>query len=491
MQYSAFSTKASSILAELFHAGMRRLADDDPVVLGLIYQEYCRQLNTLSLVAASSVADPSVLLCEGSVFSNITTEGYPNHRFHGGCEFADPVEELAIDNAKTAFGARYANVQPHSGSSANEIVLFSMLKPGDRVLGLDLKSGGHLTHGARASVSGQYFEALTYGLDNNCLIDYTQVRDIALRQRPKIIVCGASAYPRVIDFKVFREIADESNALVLADISHIAGIVAGGSHPNPIDHAHFTTMSTYKQLYGPRGGLILMGRDYDQRLPGKKQTLSEMIQKGVFPLVQGTPNISQILAKARALALAASPEFKRLASRIVADAKALAAEMAARGYAVVTGGTDNHIVLLDLTRKKLGGLVAQRALEDCRVIVNKNLVPGDSKGPSVTSGIRLGTNTVALRGMDTHVMRNCAAVIDKVLSSVEARGDMEYHLPHPISEVVQSEVAQLCSRYPIPAYPADSSANSKAETADNSRTAHFPAPEHHDSPPLSAARETS
>ncbi len=467
MQYNTFPAKASYLLSELFNAGMRRLADSDPVVLSLIYREYRRQLNTLSLVAASSVADPSVLLCEGSVFSNVTTEGYPNHRFHGGCEFADLVEGLAINNAKAAFGARYANVQPHSGSSANEIVLFSMLRPGDRVLGLDLKSGGHLTHGARASISGQYFDRLTYGLDNNCLIDYTQVRDLALRHRPKIIICGASAYPRMIDFRIFREIADEASALVLADISHIAGIIAGGNHPSPIDHAHFTTMSTYKQLYGPRGGLILMGRDYDQRLPGKKQTLSETIQKGVFPLVQGTPNISQILAKARALGLVTTPEFKCLASRIVANAKALAVEMARRGYTVVTGGTDNHIVLLDLTVKKLSGLVAQRVLEDCRVIVNKNLVPGDSKAPSITSGIRLGTNTVALRGMNTHVMRNCASLIDMALSSAEAHGDLEYHLPHHISEVVRFEVAQLCSRYPIPAYPTDSSATRKSTVTAN------------------------
>lgn len=439
-------------LTEFVTLGMRRIAEDDPLLFDLINREYIRQCNTLSMVAASSVADPSVLLCEGSILSNLTTEGYPGRRFHGGCEFADVVENLAIERATTVFGARYANVQPHSGSGANQIILFSFLKPGDRVLGLDIACGGHLTHGARASISGQYFESLTYGLGADGLIDYTQARDVALRHRPRMIICGASAYPRVIDFRLFREIADEADALLLADISHIAGLVAGGCHPSPVDHAHFTTMSTYKQLYGPRGGVILIGRDYDRILPGHKQTLSELVQRAVFPMMQSTPSLGEIAAKARSLAFVATPNFRDLASRIVTNAKALAAEMMSRGYQVLTGGTDNHMVLVDLSLQGLTGVTAQYVLEKCKIIVNKNLVPNDRRRPAVASGIRLGTNTLALRGMGAESMAICAELIETVLSSVEVRGDSEYDLLDNVSEAVCYDVERLCSRYPIPNY---------------------------------------
>jgi len=445
------------LLAEFANRGVRRIAEEDPLLFDVLCREYQRQLNTLSMVAASSIADPSVLFCEGSVLGNVTTEGYPGHRFHGGCEFVDAVETLAVRRAMTAFGARYANVQPHSGSGANQILLFNFLKPGDRILGLDLACGGHLTHGARASVSGQYFEALTYGLGEDGFIDFTQVRDLALRYRPKIIICGASAYPRTIDFRLFREIADETGALMLADISHIAGLVAGGCHPSPIDHAHFTTTSTYKQLYGPRGGLILIGQDYDRILPGQKQTLSEAVQRAVFPVMQGTPKLGEIAAKARALAFVATPDFKRIASLIVADAKVLATEMLARGYHVLTGGTDNHMVLIDVSLRGLTGIIAQRALEECRIVVNRNVIPKDTRGPAVASGIRIGTNALALRGMTEEAMAVCSNLIDKVLSSVEVRGESEYDLPSHISGAVCCEVEQLCARYPIPYYPVSQS----------------------------------
>jgi glycine hydroxymethyltransferase len=446
-------TTAFRVLSEFANTGIRRVAEEDPVLFDLTYREYLRQCNTLSMIAASSIADPSVQFCQGSVFSNLTMEGYPGRRFHSGCEFADIVENLAVERAKAAFGACYANVQPHSGSSANQILLFGFLKPGDRVLGLDLACGGHLTHGARASVSGQYFEALTYGLDQNEFIDYTQVREIALRRRPKIIICGASAYPRAIDFRLFREIADEADALLIADISHIAGLVAGGCHANPIDHAHFTTMSTYKQLYGPRGGLILMGRDHDRILPGNRETLSAMVQRFVFPMMQSTPDVGEIAAKARALGSVATLEFKRLASSIVANAKVLANDMLDRGYRLVAGGTDNHMVLIDLSSRGLTGLIAQTALEENGILVNKNVVPNDKRGPAVTSGIRLGTNALALRGMGEGAIRVAGDLVDKVLSSVESHGDSQYRLPDHVSMLVRSEVEHLCSRYPIPDYP--------------------------------------
>jgi glycine hydroxymethyltransferase len=440
-------------LTEFAKIGVLRTSEEDPLLFDLLHREYQRQSDTLAMIAASSTADPSVLFCEGSVFSNVTTEGYPGRRYHGGCEFADAVETLAVSRAITAFGARYANVQPHSGSAANQILLFGFLKAGDCILGLDLKCGGHLTHGARASISGQYFHAITYGLDKDGLIDYAQVRELALRSRPKIIICGASAYPRVIDFRLFREIADESGALLLADISHIAGLVAGGCHPSPIDHAHFTTLSTYKQLYGPRGGLILIGQDHDHVLPGENETLSERVQRAVFPMMQGTPSLSGIAAKARALAFVTTSDFGRLATLIVSNAKTLAAELINRDYRIVTGGTDNHIVLIDLSSRGLTGTIAQRALEECGILVNKNFIPNDKQGPSTTSGIRLGTNTLTQRNMNEKEMRVCAELIDMVLLSVEVRKVSEYHLPAQISQTVRSEVRKLCSQHPIPNYP--------------------------------------
>src|SRR5699024_856427 len=273
-------------MEEFASDGVNRLAIEDPELFELLGLEHRRQVNTLAMVASSSIADPSVLACEGSVLTNVTTEGYPGRRFHGGCKYIDEIEKIAVERAKLAFGARYVNVQPHSGSSANQVVMFSVLRPGNRVLGLDLDSGGHLTHGSRASFSGQIFESFAYGLDETGRIDYDQVLDLAKRHRPRLIICGASAYTRVIDFEHFRRIADEVGAFLLADISHIAGLVASGIHPSPIDHAHFTTTSTYKQLFGPRGGLIMSGRDWETQISGSK-TLAEVIHSGVFPKMQG------------------------------------------------------------------------------------------------------------------------------------------------------------------------------------------------------------
>lgn len=440
-------------LSQFLQQGNQLLAQEDPVLYELIEREQHRQANVLAMIASSSLADPSVLVCEGTAVTNVTVEGYPGRRFHAGCEVVDQIEQLAIARAQAAFGARYANVQPHSGTTANQIVMFSLLQPGDTILGLDLKSGGHLSHGSRAAVSGNYFNAVSYDVDQNGIIDYGRVEELARRHHPKLIICGFSAYPRVIDFARFRQIADAAGAYLLADISHIAGLVVAGEHPSPVDHAHFTTTSTYKQLYGPRGGLILLGRDHDTLSSDGKHTLSQMMQRAVFPFFQGTPNLSAITAKARALARVTSPEFKLLARTIVANAQTIATDLMDKGYRVITGGTDNHLVLLDVLSRGITGVTAERALEACNIIVNKNSIPGDTKSPLVTSGIRLGTNSLALRGMKAAEMRECVDLIHTVLSSVQPMDDNQYALSPDVEQTAQNGVQALCERFPIPRYP--------------------------------------
>jgi glycine hydroxymethyltransferase len=444
---------SEGILGAFVRRGVELLRQEDPALHDLLEAEYYRQTGVLAMVASSSIADPSVFACEGMVPTNVTAEGYPGNRFHAGCKYVDKIEQLAIDRAKEAFRAQYANVQPHSATSANEIVMCSILKPGDTILGMELQFGGHLTHGARASISGQYFHSVGYGLNAQELIDYEQVAGLARRFKPKLIICGATAYPRFIDFQRFRAIADEVGAFLLADISHTAGLVVAGFHPSPIDHAHFTTTCTHKQLYGPRGGLILMGRDYTSLTPDGKQTLAEVIQRAVFPFFQGAPILNAIAAKARALAMVMTPEFMTLAGRIVADASALAQCLVDRDYRVISGGSDNHIVLLDVTTCGITGSIAERALEESNIIVNKNRIPGDKKNALVTSGIRLGTNSLAIRGMGTGEMHQCSELIHRVLTSVHPLGEQEYHLDTSVKEAVQAEVKQLCLRFPIPRYP--------------------------------------
>jgi len=403
-------------------------------------------------VAASSIADSTVLACLSSVAANVTAEGYPGARFHAGCEHVDEIEELAIHRAKTVFNAGFANVQPHSASTANQIVMFSLLRPGDTILGMDLAAGGHLTHGSPVSVSGRYFKAIAYGLDERGFLDYDQVRELARRHRPKLIICGTTAYPRTINFSRFRQIADDIGAYLLADMTHIAGLVAAGLHPSPIDHAHFTTTCTHKQLYGPRGGLILMGRDHDGSLPGSSRPLSSLIQRGVFPLCQGAPIMNVIAGKARALAMVAAPEFKLLARRIVDQAKALARCLQAHGK-VVSGGTDTHIVLLDvLSSYGLTGVIAEKALEECNIIVNRNKIPGDTKPPVVTSGIRLGTNSLASRRLNADDVAECARLIDAVLGSLVTTDDHHYELRRELKQTVIEEVERICARNPLPYY---------------------------------------
>jgi glycine hydroxymethyltransferase len=447
------SFSEDAFLHELARRGVESLGRADPGLYELIRGEYRRQMEALTLVAASSAADPAVLACCGTVLNNVTTEGYPGARFHGGCAFVDEVERLAVERARAAFGAAYANVQPHSGSAANHIAIFGLLRPGDRILGLDLDSGGHLTHGSRASVVGQYFRTAGYGLDGDGFLDYEAIGRRAREFRPRMIIGGSSAYPRAIDFRRLRAVADEVGAYLLADVSHIAGLVAAGLHASPVDHAHVTTTSTYKQLYGPRGGLILIGRDHDLRLADGR-TLADTMQAATFPFYQGTPSLAAVAAKARALAAAATPEFAARMERVLAGAAALAGSLAAAGYELLTGGTDNHMVVLDLERTGLTGVVAERALEECSIVVNRNKVPGDRRGPLVASGLRLGTNHVAARGMGGREAAECAALVDRVLRSTRPSGERSYALDATVREDVRGRVRDLCARFPIPGYPA-------------------------------------
>lgn len=444
---------AQAQLSSLLGRAGEFLQEHDPALSDLLWREYQRQVNSLYMVAASSMADPSVLACGAMATTNLTTEGYPGVRYHAGCRYADEIEQLAIDRAKAAFKAQYANVQPHSGTSANQIVLFSLLKPGDTILGMAMDAGGHLTHGAKASVTGQYFNSVSYPLKPDGWIDVEQVRELALKHRPRLIICGASSYPRIIEFERFRAIADEVKAYLLADISHIAGLVIAGEHPSPIDHAHFTTMSTYKQLFGARGGMILIGKEHETLGLDGRRTLAQLMQRAVFPFFQGTPDLSSIAAKAAMLRRCTTTEFKALARRIVRNAKALANGLLDRNYKVLTEGTDNHMVLVDVRGKGLTGLIAQKALEACNIIVNKNRIPGDNSDATITSGIRLGTNTLALREMDIDAMYQCAALIDEVFSAVSVINDREYVLEQRVKESVCAAVQRLCDDFPVPHYP--------------------------------------
>jgi glycine hydroxymethyltransferase len=440
-------------LARFVQAAIERLETRDPELFSILTDEYRRQATSLTMVASSSIADPAALICEAMPAMNVTAEGYPGARFHAGCKHIDEIEQLAIDRAKAAFGARYANVQTMSATSANEVVMFSVMKPGDVLLGMDLDAGGHLTHGSKASISGQVFEAYGYGLTKDERIDYDQAWELARRHQPKLIICGTTAYAREIDWKPFREMADEVGAIVLADITHIAGLVAAGLHPNPIDHAHFTTTCTHKQLYGGRGGLIMIGKDCDQLAPDSKLTLAQMIQRKVFPFFQGAPNQSAIASKAAGLAYVMSPEFQGVAKRILALSGALAKAFRDHGYRTVFGGTDNHIVVIDVLEKGITGVNAEKALEDCGIVVNKNRIPYDRKPPTITSGIRLGTNGLAIRGMEPEDMKECVELIHQVLGSLQQIGDKEYRLEAGVQERVRNEVKRIAARRPIQTYP--------------------------------------
>ncbi len=430
------------------------LKQADPDVYQLIAGEYQRRQSTLQLIAAENQCSPAVLAALGSVIQNKTTEGFVGARFHGGCQVVDQVEELAIKRAKDAFGAKYANVQPHSGTAANQIVLTAILQPGDKILSLGLDQGGHLSHGARVSFTGKFFSVENYYVDKETyLLDYEAIRDRALSVKPKLIICGASAYCRTIDFKKFREIADEAGAYLLADISHIAGLVIAGAHPSSVDYAHFSTTSTYKPG-GPRGGLIIMGKDYNLefRISNLEfRPLWEHIERTTFPGVQGTPYLNNIAAKAVFFKETLCEEYRTRQFKIIENAKALAKSLLDLGHDVVTGGTDNHMILVNVGnfREGLTGVIAQKCLEDCGIIVNMNRLPYDKKGPRITSGIRLGTPIVTKDGMGPQQMDSIAQLIDAVLRKAEIISDAEYRINQSFQNQTKLKVEALCSNFPM------------------------------------------
>jgi glycine hydroxymethyltransferase len=429
------------------------LREQDGQIYELITKEYERLQNTIQLVAAENRCSRAVLAALGSVIQNKTAEGFAGARLHGGCEVIDKIERLAVDRAKQAFGAKYANVQPHSGTSANQIILTAVLERGDKLLSMGLDHGGHFSHGARASFTSKFFNVENYYVDKNSfLLDYESIRQMARKFRPKLIICGASAYSRMIDFKEFREIADEVGAYLLADISHISGLVIAGAHPSPVDYAHFTTTSTYK-MGGPRGGLILMGRDYDRqaKLSGKEAPLYEHIDRATFPGAQGTPYLNHIAAKAVFFKETLSAEYKARQLKIVENARALAGNLVRLGYDVLTGGTDNHLILVDVGnfRDRLTGLAAQKALEECGIVVDMIRLPYDKKGPTIPGGIRLGTPIVTRNGMAEREMDSISSLMDTVLKAVKIISDTEYRIDKSLSSKVKDKVKEFCLKFPM------------------------------------------
>lgn len=446
-----FPGKLSS---QAFHEGIfSTLKEDDSRVYELITKEYERLQSTLQLIAAEGQCSRAVLAALGSVIQNKTTEGFPGFRYHGGCEIVDEVERLAASRAREAFGAKYANVQPHSGTGANQIILTAILDKGDKILSLGLDQGGHLSHGAKVSFSGKFFDIENYYVDEETfLLDYDAISRQAREVKPKLIICGASAYSRTIDFKKFREIAGSVGAYLLADISHIAGLVMAGAHPSCVDYAHFTTTSTYKPG-GPRGGLIVMGKDYESKIKvgGRDIALWEHIEKTTFPGMQGTPYLNNVTAKAVFFKETLSEEYRARQFKIIENAKVLASELAGLGYDVVTGGTDNHMVLVNVgnLREGLTGLAGQKCLEECGIIVNKNRLPYDKKSAAVTSGVRLGTPIVTRNGMGTAEMESISALVDVVLRGAKVKSDSEYEIDKSLRDEVRDKVKQLCGRFPM------------------------------------------
>jgi glycine hydroxymethyltransferase len=402
----------------------------DPEVYAAIDAEEERQRNKLLLIASENFASPAVLAAQGSLMTNKYAEGYPGKRYYGGCQHVDQVEDLAIQRCKQIFGAEHVNVQPHSGSQANMAAYLSVLKPGDTILGMDLAQGGHLTHGSKVNFSGMIFRAFSYGVDRQSeTIDFDAVRKLAEECRPRMIVVGASAYARTLDFPNFQAIAQSVGAYLMVDIAHIAGLIAAGLHPNPISYADFVTTTTHKTLRGPRGGVVMCKAEH-----------AKAVDKFVFPGMQGGPLMHVIAAKAVAFKEALSPAFKRYQQQVVANARVLAQGLLDRGYKIVSGGTDTHLMLVNLTNKGITGKEADAALDAAGIIVNKNAVPYDEKPPAVASGIRLGTPIVSTRGMKEAEMREIVALVDRVLQ----------HRQDPaVLEEVRSQAKALCSRFPI------------------------------------------
>ena len=410
---------------------MPSLADRDPEVAQAIRQEDERQRNSIVLIAAENYASKAVLEAQSGVMNNKYAEGYPGRRYYAGCKNVDVVERLAIRRAKQIFGAERVNVQPHSGAQANMAAYFALLEQGDRVMGMQLDHGGHLTHGASVNFSGKLYDFTPYGVDRESeTIDYDEVERLALEHRPKLIVAGCSAYPRTLDFPRFRAIADQVDARLMVDMAHIAGLVAGGVHPSPLPHAHVVTSTTQKSLRGPRGGFILANED-----------LSRQINSAVFPFCQGGPFMHAIAAKAVCFGEALAPEFSRYAAQVVANAQTMAAEVSGAGLRLVSGGTENHLVLVDLTPMGVTGAEADSALEKVGIIANKNAIPFDPKPPRVASGLRLGTPAITSRGFGEEEVKQVGRLIVEVLTSM---GDEN------VQRRVADEVKELASRFPVP-----------------------------------------
>lgn len=411
----------------------RPLSEIDEAIFSLLRKEEHRQAEGLELIASENFVSKAVLEAVGSVLTNKYAEGYPGKRYYGGCEFVDEVEQLAIDRAKQLFGADHANVQPHSGSGANMAAYFAVAKPGDKILALDLNSGGHLTHGSRVNFSGKLFEIIPYGLTPDEVIDYDQVDRLAREHKPRIIVVGGSAYARIIDFARFRKAADEAGAVLVVDMAHIAGLVAAGLHPSPVPLAEFVTSTTHKTLRGPRGGLILC-----------KEAYAKTLNSQIFPGIQGGPLMHVIAGKAVAFLEALQPDFKVYQQRIVDNAQALATGLVDAGFRLVSGGTDNHLMLVDLRPKKTTGTIAEEALGKAGITVNKNMIPNDPEKPMVTSGIRVGTPALSSRGMGPGEMKEIASLIGEALD----RPEDDKHL-----EKIRERVFGIAKRFPLYGLP--------------------------------------
>jgi glycine hydroxymethyltransferase len=413
------------------------LAASDPEIAAAIAHELARQQNQIELIASENIVSRAVLEAQGSVLTNKYAEGYPGRRYYGGCEWVDVAEQLAIDRAKRLFDCAFANVQPHSGAQANQAVMLALLQPGDTILGMSLAAGGHLTHGAPPSLSGKWFRAAPYGVRReDGRIDHDELERVARAEKPKLIIAGGSAYPRIIDFARFRRIADEVGAYLMVDMAHFAGLVAAGVHPSPLPHAHVVTTTTHKTLRGPRGGMIL----------ANDEDIGKRINSAVFPGLQGGPLMHVIAAKAVMLAEALRPDFKLYARAVVDNAKTLAATLVEGGFAIVSGGTDTHLMLVDLRVKKLTGKLAEAALERAGMTCNKNGVPFDPERPAVTSGVRLGSPAATTRGFGQAEFRQVGELIAETLDGL-ARDGADGN--GAVEEAVRRRVAQLCARFPI------------------------------------------
>ena len=408
---------------------MDLIAAYDGEVGAAIRAEYDRQSRNLELIASENIVSEPVMMAMGTVLTNKYAEGYPGKRYYGGCQYVDVVESIAIERAKKLFGCDYANVQPHSGAQANMAVFIAMLKPGDTVMGMNLDQGGHLTHGSPVNFSGMYFNIVSYGVNSEGFIDYDEVEKLAMESRPKLIIAGASAYGRTIDFKRFREIADRAGAYLMVDMAHIAGLVAAGLHPSPIPYADVVTTTTHKTLRGPRGGMILANKEAAEKFN---------FNKAIFPGTQGGPLEHVIAAKAVCLGEALKPEFKAYQEQVVKNAKALAAALQKQGFQVLTGGTDNHLMLVDLRNMEISGKDLQNRCDEVYITLNKNAVPGDPRSPFVTSGVRIGTPAVTTRGLVESDMEKIAELIWLAATDFEAKADY-----------IREEVTKICDRYPI------------------------------------------